>query len=274
MRKYIKGKDGKFKGSVPSAGSIPSAGPTSLPSKAFKSSPATDEDRGIAHALAELKASGYGTVPATSRASNGIWNDFDLTLDSSPSETGGTDYYFKNFATENGNEAVLGNIEKRPEGGYLATFEVEMDGDLEEVNSEIFLSKTEAEAWVQDSMQRSADYIVNFDNDWREFPGDIDRAIHLYGCDKDFWYESGVRSQPKNEYGIRGAQMRGVTPHRSVDILGTEATGYSIIIKEHKDELDEEGKCFMLKHASSFKEAIAFGRYVGSGAADHKRNSA
>jgi hypothetical protein len=123
-------------------------------------------------------------------------------------------------------------------------------------------------------MQRSADYIVNFDNDWREFPGDIDRAIHLHGCDKDFWHESGVNNQPANEYEKISAYMRGVGPHRSANILGTNATGYSVIIKEHRDELDDEGEGFMVKHATSFKEAIAFGRYVGSGAADYQRKSA
>jgi hypothetical protein len=145
MKKYIKGKDGKFKGSVPSAGSVPSSGSTSLPSKPSKASPTPDADRDIAQALAKLKASGYGTAPNTSPSNTDRWTDFDLTLKSSPSESGGTNYYFKNFATEDGSEAVLGNIEKRPEGGYRAIFEVEMDGEMEEVNSEVFSSQPEAE---------------------------------------------------------------------------------------------------------------------------------
>lgn len=275
MKKYIKGKDGKFKGSIPSPASIPSVPTSKLPPvPAAATSPQPEEyQQDVSKALAELKAANYpfGSMDRAPRRKP--WEDVDLTIKSGESEDGGTEYYFKNLESEHGNEAILGNIDISDGGRYVAKYEIDLDGDLEEAGSETFSSKLEAEAWLQESMKRSADYMVNFDNTWKLYPGDIDRAIKMHGCDEDFWHESGVRSQPKNEYGERSAYMRGSTPNRSVEIVGTEVTGYSVFIREHEDDNDDVGKSFMIKHANSFQEAIAFGRYVGTGAADYKRNS-
>lgn len=275
MKKYIKGKDGKFKGSIPSPSSIPSIPSSKLPPvPTDAASPQTEgHQQDVSKALAELKAAGYpfGSMDLAPRRKP--WEDVDLTIKSGESEYGGTEYYFKNFEGEHGNEAVLGNIDESDDGGYVAIYEIELDGAVEEAGSETFSSKSEAEAWLEESMKRSADYIINFDNTWRLYPGDIDREIKMHGCDEDFWHESGVRSKPKNGYGGRSAYMRGSTPNRSVEIFGTEVTGYSVLIREHEDDNDEEGKSFMIKHANSFQEAIAFGRYVGTGAADYKRKA-
>lgn len=275
MKKYIKGKDGKFKGSIPSPASIPSVSTSKLPPLPVDAStPKTNKPQPeTLRALAELKAVGYPAWESVLQEIPEVWDGVDLTLKSVESEDGGSEYYFKDFKTSDGSSAMLGSIEDSIDGGYVATYEVELDGDLEEAGSETFSSKSEAEAWLEESMKRSADYIVNFDNTWKHFPGDIDREIEMNGCDKDFWHESGVRSKPANGYGERSAYMRGSTPNRSVNIMGTEVTGYSVFIREHEDDNDEEGKGFMIKHANSFQEAIAFGRYVGTGAADYKRKA-
>jgi hypothetical protein len=277
MKKYIKGKDGKFKGSIPSPASIPSTPTSKLPPVPADSASSIPKSANfypdISDALAELKAADYPFRSMDRAPRRKPWEDVDLTIKSGESEDGGTEYYFTNFESEHGNEAILGNIDISDDGGYVARYEIDLDGDLEEAGSETFSSKSEAEAWLQESMKRSADYIINFDNTWRLYPGDIDREIKMHGCDEDFWHESGVRSQPKNGYGERSAYMRGSTPNRSVEIVGTEVTGYSVLIREHEDDNDDVGKSFMIKHANSFEEAIAFGRYVGTGAADYKRKS-
>jgi len=267
-KNYIKGKDGKFKGSVPSSSSMPSSlANNKLPSRPTETSVDSSGSRDdLARMAEELRNSGYGRLQPRSAP---VWDNVDLTLTSEKGEEEGSAYYcFNNFSNDDVDTPLLGYITPRPNGGYLASYDIDVDGASETVQERDFLLKEEAEQWLQESMTQRAHYIINFDNDWREFPGDIQRKVDDALYNDPLWYESQHEDVRGEGITIASATMQSVETNRSASIMGTDVSGYTTIIKEHADENDEIGTDFMIKHANTFEEALAFGRYVTSGAAD------
>lgn len=264
---YIKGKDGKFKGSVPSADSVPSSGPTALPSMPGTVTPGQQASQ---LTLEELKAKWAASKPDPTHSE--IMSDyFDRSLVKSYNIGVSDEGQHLEVPGVRGDVHLAGTINKQPEG-YLATYS---PGDTGEVNgveeTKLFEDSASASEWLRSKMTRSGNYILDFEARWESNQEDIYRAIDEHATKND-WNESWGNS--KYDYWSGTLHSTLDSGHRDGVVVRNVAVWDSSYNRSDYYNstffitVEENGKTIMVSEKDSAEEALAFARYIGSGAAD------
>ena len=251
-KKYIKGKDGKFQGSLPDPNALPNAVPSiaipAHPSNRLNQTPAVDSaEEGILSKLNKLsifKPVNDEVELAAVTISKKVYPG-DIKA-----------YYVVDEAP-----SISGSIYPNPNGTFTSTIDSTFYGESEEVSSVIHGSADEAENRVKKDLIKFGGYIASFDslNGTEELKAKIDSAIAS---------DSGWQGSIDETFGPKTSWMRSSKTNRGATVQRYK-TGYYVRVSEYKTLWDKEGELMLSKSYPDFDTANAFAEFIVSGVSDN-----
>lgn len=201
MAKYVKGKDGKFAGSIGDGKTkVPTAAPKPAPLVGVPSNVKTPQD--VDKLVAKMRKSlseefvPHDDIIVTDwRDANGTFVSYDL--DGSP-------YHASAFADTHDPDL------------WVASICADVPGNTREISSEEFDTKNEALAWMQDNLMARQEELDLFEAKLDENPEALHRALerHVRALGTQFITETGVyKDRTLYAYEDREAEVRGYGPN-------------------------------------------------------------
>lgn len=261
-KKYIKGKDGKFKGSLPDPNLLPpstaGAAIPAHPSNRLAGDAGLDDIFG--DALSQVKnLSIYQKDPTDS---DRVGTPAGLVKISKKVYPGDIAAY---YVVEN-NKEISGSVYPNANGTFTSTIDSASYGESKELSSTVYASAEEAEVSARRRLEKLGGYISSFDAVQKtdglvEIVSKSDTAIEA-----DATWQGNV----DETFGPKTGWMRSDKTNRGATVQRYK-TGYYIRIHEYKTSWDKEGELMLTKAYPDFDTANAFARYVVSGVADSSR---
>jgi hypothetical protein len=239
-KKYIKSKDGKFQGSVSDGKSIPSAGPTKLPSmpSTAKESPEREYQR-----VSQLYAAKMSETSGES-AGNAIRSD------AWRAETAGNSLFVNDKV-----HTITGTVSETPQGRFLGSVDVSYVDREESVDSRVFDDPYEAENWVSGEVNSRADEMYDFQQAYSYDPAGVESMADKVLNSNPQWHEE-KHEVFGNHIGFMRAPQRGATVQR----LGE--SGHLVMVHDYKSANDEDGQLYIQQHFPNFETAWAYARHL------------
>jgi hypothetical protein len=258
-KKYIKGKDGKFKGSLPDPNLLP-------PSTAGAAIPAHPSN-GLA-GNAEL-ANIFGD--ALSQVKNLTIHKEVLGELNPPDESKSLVKISKKiypgdiaaYYIVEDNKEISGSVYPNANGTFTSTIDSASYGESQELSSTVYASAEEAEASVRNNLEKLGGYISSFDAAY-----ETDGLVKIVSAsDSAIEADATWQGNVDETFGPKTSWMRSDKTNRGATVQRYK-TGYYIRIHDYKTSWDQEGELMLTKAYPDFDTANAFARYVVSGVAD------
>jgi len=237
-KKYVKGRDGKFRGSVSDGKDIPrSLQTTPTLAKGLANSDGEGPNGGIAIAAAYQN---FKTATEARDFEVSQWRD----------DTGGAALFMNNHVDE-----VSGTVFETDAGSFRATVDMQYLDRSSTVASKDFSRPTEAEDWVKDRLATYANEITEFDSEYEEDAISINDRVTKKLKTAHGWVE-----QTDSTFGPPTGWMRGNIRGATVQRLGP--SGYLVSVHDYKNDFDTEGELYLDRHMKDFDTAWSFARYL------------
>jgi len=233
-RKYIKGKDGKFAGSVPSTGSAPSGVPT-IPSKT--------PDLITPDASSE----NYRQLALQYAAKQKVNAEFPI-VDERYEENGEV-YLGSSISTE-----LEGKL-TYDDGAYIATVVSNFDEGSEYIDEAFFTDSSEAETWLKEEITTRLTPIKEFAEGWENNRVAFLHDLEAECVEKDVWEDVIVSG------GYPTAKLMNANSDMSAKISYYDDEQYSVVIKKYSELGDADGEEYLVHSVSTFEEGLNFARY-------------
>lgn len=237
-RKYIQGKDGKFKGSLPSMGSAPAGLPV-LPSKIADFTVPTATEASYHNLAAEYAAKKKAKA--------------EFPLVDETYEEAGEIYYGSSLSSE-----LEGNL-TYDEGAYVATVISNFDEGSEYLEEEFFVDRAAAETWLKEAISERLTPMREFTEGWENnriaFLHDLEAECEAKDINETIYVSGGYPAAKIVGSGKYGGKVNYYDDDQ-----------YSVVIVRYEDIEDgeswePEGSEFLVHSVPTFEEGLNFVRY-------------
>lgn len=233
-KKYIQGKDGKFKGSVSDGRAVPqTVSVPSLPPSAAAS--ATDAANPVSAAYERFQ---------------GVTKPSEASLEAWRYETGGAFLLVNNHVSD-----VSGSVTEIRDGVFEGTVDVKYLDRYATVASEEFTDPHEAETWTRTALADRTSAVYEFEQEWAHSPEAVTHATDLALKASPGWVEQVDRT-----FGVPTGWMRGA--HRGATVQRLGPSGYLITVHDYTGPRDTEGSKYVERHLPDFDSAWGLARYL------------
>lgn len=242
MKKYIKGKDGKFRGSLPDPSTVPSiSAPLSRLPEVSDTSNSVDNNYDVENNVAEI----YNKIAAARKTSDTV------SLDEWIAETGGSVL----FQRPEESKDLAATVQILDPNKVEASITVkDVRGGENVLAYKTFNSPRDAESWATQELEKRTAVVSEFDwhyaVDDEEFAYNIDRQVALI----PEWQE-----QIDTTFGPPTGWMRCNSRGATVQRLGL--TGYLVMVHNYRSAFDNDGEIFLERHVPTFEKAWAFAKF-------------
>lgn len=234
-KKYIKGKDGKFRGSVPDGKSVP----TSLPQSFAPPVSSTDPEK-------------YSALTDVYDKFKNAQEKRDFEIQAWRGDTGGASLYVNSKVDD-----ISATVMESSDGKFTATVDVKYLDEHSCVDEKKFDSPVEAEQWAEEQLSRRTSAIKSFNESWEADAEQLrsNNEARVSGI-------NGWVAQIDTSFGPPTGWMRAEQRGATVQRLG--ASGYLIRVHDYKNAYDQEGEMFLQKHLPDFDQAWELSRFLCS----------
>lgn len=239
-KKYIKGRDGKFRGSVPDGLSVP---------QAVKEPPARPQGVGLANSHGEGPNGGIAIAAAYENFKTATEaRDFEIAQ--WRDDTGGAALFINNRVDD-----ISGTVMESDAGDFTATVDMQYLDRSSTVAAKTFSRPTEAEDWVKERLASYANEISEFDSAYEEDAISLNDSVSRTLKASHSWVE-----QSDSTFGPPTGWMRGAVRGATVQRLG--ASGYLVSVHDYKNDADTEGSLYSSRHLPDFDSAWSFAKFL------------
>lgn len=248
-KKYIKGKDGKFKGSLPDPASLPTpiSGKTIPAHPSNRLTPSEDSTLSQLSRITIREASPSEEVSSVVKINKKIY----------PGD-------IRAYYQVEGQKDLSGSVFPNNNGTFTSTIDATAYGEATELSAVIHGSAEEAENRVRKDLDRLGGYLAAFDAvNSSESASKVVESIDNAISDDPNW-----QGAVDETFGPKTSWMRSSRTNRGATVQRYK-TGYYVRINEYETAWDKEGKLLLVKAYPDFDTAHFFAGFVVSGVADN-----